>query len=160
LWARDMGGGSTPNTNPDWVWGMTTDPAGNVYVTGWFVGTGTFGSTSLTSKGGLDAFVTRLDSAGNFQWAQRMGGDAGDNERGFNLAIDSRSADPSTWAVYVAGVVGGNNVDIGATTFNAPVSPGDGFIAKLDATTGSFTWADHFSGSAWSVATAVGVDGA
>src|SRR5262249_51858712 len=77
---------------------------------------------------------------------------------GWNLAIDSRTADPSTWAVYVGGGVVGNNVDIGATTFAAPNS--DGFIAKLDATTGSFTWADHFSGSAFNVATAVGVDGA
>src|SRR5262249_22075187 len=147
LWARDMGGGSTPNTNPDWVWGMTTDPAGNVYATGYFSGTGTFGSTSLTSKGGLDVFVTRLDSAGNFQWAQRMGGDAGGNEQGFNLAIDSRSADPSTWAVYVGGEVSGNNVDIGATTFNAESPIRNAFIAKLDATTGSFTWADHMSDS-------------
>jgi hypothetical protein len=159
LWARDMGGGSASNIDPDWVWGMTTDPAGNVYATGYFLGTGTFGSTSLTSKGGQDAFVTRLDSAGNFQWAQRMGGDAGGIERGINLALDSRSADPSTWAVYVAGTVGGSNVDIGATTFAAP--NGDPFVAKLDATTGSFTWADHFSGgSALSTATAVGVDGA
>jgi hypothetical protein len=54
--------------------------------------------------------------------------------------------------------VTGNNVDIGATTFNAPNE--DPFVAKLDATTGSFTWADHFSGSASSVAAGVGVDGA
>ncbi len=157
LWARDMGGGSTTN-NSDKVWGMTTDPAGNVYATGIFQGTGTFGSTSLTSKGGLDAFVTRLDSSGNFQWAQRMGGDADFADQGRDLAIDSRFADPSTWAVYASGDVGGNNVDLGATTFAAP--NGAAYVARLDATTGSFTWADHFSGSALSVAAAVGVDGA
>jgi subtilisin-like proprotein convertase family protein len=167
LWARDMGGGSTTSNYGDSVRGMTTDPAGNVYATGMFFGTGTFGSTSLTSKGGgADAFVTRLDSAGNFQWAQRMGGDtgfAGSTDQGRDLAIDSRSADPSTWAVYVVGDVGGNNVDIGATTFAAP--NGVAYVAKLDATTGSFTWADHFSssavtGGAVSIAASVGVDGA
>jgi hypothetical protein len=54
--------------------------------------------------------------------------------------------------------VSGNNVDIGATTFAAPNI--DAFVAKLDATTGSFTWADHFSGSAESWGSVVGVDGA
>src|SRR5262249_46488923 len=75
LWARGMGGGGTISNGQDTAIALATDPNGNVYVTGIFVGTGTFGSTSLTSKGVQDTFVTKLDASGNFQWAQRMGGE-------------------------------------------------------------------------------------
>jgi subtilisin-like proprotein convertase family protein len=157
LWAQRMGGENLGSNGNDSVAGMATDPAGNVYLAGWFAGTGLFGSTLLTSKGTRDAFVARLDPSGNFQWAQRMGGE-GVNQFAFNVTVDSRSADPSTWAIYAGGEVAGNNVDFGATTFAAP--NGDPYVAKLDATTGSFTWADHFSGTAESRACAVALDGA
>jgi subtilisin-like proprotein convertase family protein len=158
LWARRMGGGGTSTTGADNAEGMSTDPNGNVYVTGCFTGTGTFGSTSLTSTVGQDVFVARLDSLGNFQWAQRMGGDIDGTEIGIGTAVDSRSADPSTWAVYVTGDVTGNNVDFGSTTFAAPNT--DTFVAKLNAATGSFTWADHFSGSTLGTGYGIALDGA
>src|SRR5207249_9728004 len=105
---------------------------------------GTFGSTSLTSKGDGDIFVTRLDPSGNFQWAQRAGGENWD--LGYALAIDSRATDPTKWAVYITGVATGSNIDFGPTiTFTAPNTAG--YVAKMDATTGSFTWAVHFGGS-------------
>jgi subtilisin-like proprotein convertase family protein len=157
LWARRLGGENQGNNGNDDVAGLTTDPAGNVYLAGWFAGTGHFGSTLLTSKGTRDAFVARLDPSGNFQWAQRMGGEGG-NQFALGVTVDGRSADPSTWAVYATGAVAGNNVDFGATTFAAP--NGDPFVTKLDATTGSFTWADHFSGTAANLAYAVALDGA
>src|SRR5262249_37264688 len=72
VWAQGVAG-----PGGGWGFGVVPDTAGNVYVTGRFSNTGTFGSFSLTSTstGGTNAFVTRLDASGNFQWARRMGGE-------------------------------------------------------------------------------------
>ena len=41
----------------------------------------------LTSAGGLDGFVCKLDSGGNFVWARRLGGM--DQDRIFGVAVDA-----------------------------------------------------------------------
>src|SRR5204862_7837900 len=70
--------------------GIAVSPAG-VFVTGSFSGTADFdpgtGTFNLTSAGGADAFVLRLDSAGGFVGAARMGGTADD--AGHGIAADS-----------------------------------------------------------------------
>ncbi|HRU48088.1 MAG TPA: SBBP repeat-containing protein, partial [Candidatus Syntrophosphaera sp.] len=65
LWAKKAGG-----TGSDWGYGIAVDTSGNSYVTGYFKGTATFGSTNLTSNGGYDIFVAKLDSSGNWLWAK------------------------------------------------------------------------------------------
>ena len=51
---------------------------GDIYTTGAFLGTATFGSTSLTSTGGNDIFITKHNSDGTLAWAEKMGGNADD----------------------------------------------------------------------------------
>ena len=41
--------------------GIAVDEAGNTHVTGYFNGTATFGSQTLTTIGGNDIFVAKLD---------------------------------------------------------------------------------------------------
>ncbi|HMF15502.1 MAG TPA: hypothetical protein VKE94_24480, partial [Gemmataceae bacterium] len=53
--AVDMGG-----TGNDGVNAIVIDPLGDIYATGVFQQTATFGSTSLTSNGGADIFVAKL----------------------------------------------------------------------------------------------------
>ena len=57
---------------------IVLDASGNVFTTGYFNGTVDFdsgpGSTSLSSAGGKDIFITKYNSQGNFVWAKRMGG--------------------------------------------------------------------------------------
>jgi len=62
------------------------DNAGNSYVTGSFEGTASFGDITLTSSGGMDIFVCKLDNAGNFLWAKNSG-DYEDS--GFGIAVDN-----------------------------------------------------------------------
>ena len=57
-WATQAGGDSG-----DFGFGITVDNAGNTYVTGFFNGTATFGSYSLSGYG--DIFVAKMDANGN-----------------------------------------------------------------------------------------------
>jgi len=67
--------------------GITADNTGNIYVTGRFYNTATFGPYSITSNGDADAFITKLDSDGNWQWANNAGGSVWDEGR--SITIDS-----------------------------------------------------------------------
>lgn len=82
LWAVDAGGAATERG-----YGIAFDSSGNVYINGFFGGTATFGSTSLTSDGQSDAFIAKLTSNGSWQWAVKAGGP--ENEWTLGIAIDS-----------------------------------------------------------------------
>jgi len=68
-------------------------------ITGVFNGAGAFGSASLTSAGGNDLFVARIDSSGAFDWA--VSGGSNLVEAGGGVAV---TADAS--AVLVDGTAG------------------------------------------------------
>jgi hypothetical protein len=57
-------------TNVDQGIDVALDSAGNVYTTGFFLGTVDFdpgaGTFNLTSAGSGDLFVSKLDASGNF----------------------------------------------------------------------------------------------
>jgi hypothetical protein len=133
-WARQMGGSSGP------VGGVVqVDSSGNVYVAGFFSNTAYFGSTPLTSKGYEDVFVTKLDTSGNFDWAERMGGTYFDAAT--CLALDSQNN-----LLYLTGEFSrtadfGSNINLTSTgaTFSA-------FAAKLDTGTGNVVWAEQMGG--------------
>ncbi|MCX6189400.1 MAG: T9SS type A sorting domain-containing protein [Bacteroidetes bacterium] len=55
LWLAEGGGAGS-----DYLYGIACGKNGSVYVTGAFNGSGTFGSQTLVSDGGLDAFVLKL----------------------------------------------------------------------------------------------------
>ena len=75
-----------------WVWakavnttawsggyGLTLTPSGELYVCGYFYGTTSFGSTSLTSVGWYDGFVAKLSPVnGDWIWARKFGSTSGD----------------------------------------------------------------------------------
>jgi hypothetical protein len=81
-WADQMGGPSG-----DVATSVAVGSGGAVTVGGSFQGTAAFGSTSLTSVGGSDAFVARLDSAGNVGWANGYGSAGSDGVSG--VAVDA-----------------------------------------------------------------------
>ncbi|MDP6288444.1 MAG: SBBP repeat-containing protein, partial [Acidimicrobiales bacterium] len=131
-WSSDDGavavfGGSGSN---DQGHSVVVDSSGNVYTTGKFYGTVDFdpgaGTTNLTSNGGRDAFVSKLDSSGNYVWAKSFG-DSG-NDSGAWVAVDSSGN------VYTTGNFGVTvDFDPGAGTANL-TSNGqqDGYVLKLD----------------------------
>ncbi len=86
IWASRMG--SSDNNYFDWASDIAVDGLGNVVVTGNFTGSAVFGSTTLVSVGGQDAFVTKLDGVtGNIVWAKRLGGSLTD--RSMAVAVNA-----------------------------------------------------------------------
>jgi hypothetical protein len=69
---------------------VTSDGKGNLYVTGSFRSTATFGGHSLTAKGTTwsDIFLIKLDSAGKVLWARAAGG--GGEDQGRDVAVDGK----------------------------------------------------------------------
>lgn len=99
-----------------------------VYVTGYFASTATLGSNSVSSTGDKDFVVAKVDSVGNWVWAE-SGGSTGEDLT-YSIDLDSDGD-----RIYLAGRFEGS-MTIGSSTF---VSNGnkDGFIAYFD-TTGTF----------------------
>lgn len=141
-WARRFGDAAA-QTGVD----VALDAAGNVYVTGDFAGAVDFGGGVLTSAGGTDAFVVKLDSAGALVWAKRFGDGSSQNGRG--IAVDGNGR------VVVAGGFGGT-VDFGG---GALTSAGafDAFVAMFDSG-GTPLWSKRFGDSAFQSGKSVAVD--
>jgi hypothetical protein len=120
VWAKAAGGKSN-----DSGLGIGMDGAGNSYVTGTYVGSATFGTTSLAAKGGKEAFVTKLDPDGKFLFAKSAGGVSDDQSSG--LAADS------VGNCYAAGFFHGE-ASIGPASLKAQSGYEDLFVWRLPAT--------------------------
>lgn len=91
LWARKIGSNAVSEAAAipwtDGGSGVVLDSSGNVYVSGYFTGTMSLDAYTLTSTGQSDAFLAKLDSNGNFNWA-RGWGSASFAEKGSDVALD------------------------------------------------------------------------
>lgn len=121
LWAKSAGG----NTN-DFGKNIAVDGSGNSYITGEFDGSASFGSTTLTSSGGVDIFVAKYDVSGNALWAKRAGGNL--EERAAGIALDGSEN------IYISGYFLGE-ASFGSTTLTSS-GAGDIYTTKLSSVTG------------------------
>ncbi len=117
IWAKRMG-----SAGGDMAQCLTVDATNNVYLTGYFSMTTDFdpgsGTFNLTSKGGQDIFIEKLDSAANFGWAAQLGGTQAD--WGYGIAVDAKNN------VYNAGYFAGTgDFDPTANTFNLTSAGGN-----------------------------------
>jgi len=53
---------------------LTTDPEGNLLITGCFIDKSMFGNKSIVSVGNYDIFVAKYNKSGNLLWLQQAGG--------------------------------------------------------------------------------------
>jgi hypothetical protein len=138
VWAKGMGG-----TGIDDGWDILVDSSGNVYTTGHFQNTVDFdpgaATFNLTSAGNYDAFLSKLDSSGNFLWAKRIGGT--DIDFSFGIALDSSGN------IYRTGRFTGTvDFDPGAGVVNLTSNGADIYVAKHD-NNGNFLWAKSMGGT-------------
>ncbi|WP_310556178.1 LamG-like jellyroll fold domain-containing protein [Flavobacterium sp.] len=150
VWAKAMG-----STGNDIGYDVSADAAGNVHTTGYFNGTVDFdpniGVSNLTSSGGQDIFVSKLDASGNLVWAKKMGGGTGD--LGLSIIVDNAGN------VYTTGYFQGTaDFDPNAAVSSLTASgSADIFISKLD-TTGNIVWAKAMGGTLTDIGYDVDVD--
>lgn len=135
--------------------GIVVDASGNVYTVGQFYNTTDFdpgvGVYNLVSAGSADIFISKLDAAGNFVWAKRIGSTSSDY--GYGIALDASGN------VYTTGTfLGTADFDPGIGTFNlSSAGSNDVFISKLDAA-GNFVWAKNVGGAGIDYGYSIAVD--
>lgn len=138
VWAKKLGGSGF-----SYATAITVDALENVYSTGFFSESVDFdpnvNNVSLISNGGHDAFISKLDTSGNFLWAKQLGGTTNDSSRA--IALDQSSN------LYISGSFTGTaDFDPGAEDYNLTALGGyDAFVNKLDSG-GNFLWAAQFGG--------------
>jgi hypothetical protein len=102
LWVRQAGGNQNDNGS-----GIGVDAENNVYVTGYFRGTASFGTTNVVSQGDEDVFVAKYSPDGTLLWVWATGGTSRDQSN--SLAVDSNGnvcitgmlTDTSTTSPYI-----------------------------------------------------------
>jgi gliding motility-associated-like protein len=132
-WAIRIGG-----TLDDRGQSLVTDATGNVYTTGVFQGTVDFdpgaGTISLTSGGGWDVFISKLNSSAAHLWTKKIGDTANDNPNSITL-------DPSGNVLVTGSFQGTVDFNPGSETYPlSAVGFQDVFVEKLT-TSGVFLWA-------------------
>jgi hypothetical protein len=127
--------------------GLAVDGRGNVFVGGNYNTTVTMGAISLTSAGDQDGFVARINSAGTFVWARRLGGTGFDEA--FGMSIDASGN------LFTVGRFTGT-AKFGSLSLTS-VGDQDGFVAKFNGS-GIFLWVRQLGSSLSNVAYDIQVD--
>jgi len=109
--------------------GVAVDPEGNSYVVGSFQGTVAFGTTNLSSAGGHDIFLAKLNPQGAFVWVTQAGGT--NDDVGYDVAVDTNGNSFIT-GYYVKAAEFGD-----ASVFNT--GGFDLFVAKYNSA-GALAW--------------------
>ena len=148
IWAKRFAGANSSQGK-----GLVIDASDNIITTGGFTGTADFDPglavANLTSAGLSDIYISKLDAAGNFIWAKRMGGIKEDY--GYAIALDANGNIHTTGSF-----TGTADFDPGAgivnllATGNGTLNYSDIFVSKLDAA-GNYIWAKNLGGSSQDV---------
>ena len=152
LWAKQIG-----SSGSDIGYAIKIDGSGNVYTTGVFQSSADFdpgaGVFILSTNGGDDVFIQKLDASGNFIWAKTFGGTASDFAYSITTDVSGN--------VFTTGYFVGLNADFdpSAGVFNlSSVGAEDIFIQKLDAS-GNFLWAKRMGNTTNDIGYSISADG-
>jgi hypothetical protein len=124
------------------AYSIYVDNSGNIYITGYFYLSVTFGSTTLVSAADGNTFVAKADSTGTWLWAiQDTAATAQSQSSSYSI---SASDDGN---IYIGGGFR-DEITLGSTTLTTTdINFYNPFIAKVDASAGTFLWAfDAVSG--------------
>jgi hypothetical protein len=149
-WCTYLGG-----AGDDRALGLTVDGARNPYVTGWTSSSNfpTVGPFQARLAGTRDAFVTKLNSAGDaIIYSTYLGGNSVDT--GNAIGVDSSGS------AVVIGDTSSTNLPVSVGAFQNHSNGGqDVFVAKLSATGKTLAFLTYFGGSATDHGSAVKLDG-
>lgn len=132
-WTKTAGGPAV-----DKVTGVANDPAGNVFITGYFDSTIAFDSTRLVSAGGTDIFIAKYDQDGVLLWAKQVGGQ--NDDYASSISTDITGNCYITGFFYIQGAIS----TFGSTTISE-AGDADIFISKFNAA-GNLLWVRNGGG--------------
>ncbi len=137
LWARDVVG--TAGT-VDEGYALAVDSIGDVWATGSYQSSATFGATTLNATGQFEQFVTKLNPSGQFLWATTTTGSGSSVAQGAGITVDGSGNAVATG--FYAGTVdfnpsGGNTLPVASARAI--------FVQKLDGN-GNLVWAQGIVG--------------
>jgi hypothetical protein len=141
LWARREGSSSN-----DYARGLAIDANDNIAVVGYFLKPMILGGTTLTPRGGYDAFAAKMDKDGKWLWARSFVG---------SDTVQSVATDASG-DVYVAGMFS-SAVELDACRVKR-VGATDIFAARLGAKNGACVWLVGGGGSGSDIVRTIRVD--
>ncbi|MDZ4784230.1 MAG: hypothetical protein SGJ19_28615 [Planctomycetia bacterium] len=139
LWAKNVFAGGNGS---DYSFQADVDATGNIFLPGRFDESVDFDPTAVggerISAGGSDAYIVKLNSAGQFQWAETFGGQ--DVDTSWELELDAAGN------IYTSGTYR-DTAHFPDMADNTPVSltsdsltgRGNGFLLKLDGS-GNTVW--------------------
>lgn len=130
-WAKRAGG-----LDFDEGSGITRDPAGNLYVTGWYAALADFGPTQLETQAFFEIFVAKYAPDGRELWVRSTQGTF--TNYGRQIQYDSATGD-----LFLCGSFSGQT-DFWGTDLNSQGGQ-DVFLARMSAD-GQLRWARSFGG--------------
>lgn len=138
------------------ITGVATDAAGNVYVTGFYVGYMTIGATTLSPFGTStsDIYIAKYTSAGVISWLKGVGGTESDYAT--DIAVDA-SGNVTVVGSFQSTVDFNPSTTAVANLSSPSQYDADGFVLRLN-NAGNFVWAKAFSGQNYDQANNVGLD--
>jgi len=140
----------------DYAYGIAVDGIGSAYVTG---------STSSTNfpianayqpvnAGSYDAFVTKLNSAGNtLEYSTYLGGSGSESGNGAGIAVDGSGS------AYVTGYTTSTNFPTKNVYQATYAGNGDAFVTKLSSAGNTLDYSTYLGGSNSDCGNGIAVDG-
>lgn len=140
-WVRRFGGPRSDESRS-----LVCDPAGNVYMSGSYEGTASFGSVTpaAAATGTANLFVAKFDGAGNTQWVTTAANAGIFSGRGFSFWRFNALNIDDCGNLYVTGDFL-NTANFGGITITSS-GRADMYVAKLNSS-GVWQWAKRGGGS-------------
>jgi hypothetical protein len=135
-WEWAVQGGGTAN---DYGKNVSLDNQGNVYLSGYFEESGTFGPTTLSSDDGKDYFIAKYNTSGNQLWIHSV--------QGASYFIDNASKVDAGGNLYFAGTFGGT-ITVGDQMLSS--AGNDNTYVSAWNTDGEFQWVKQIPGNYYS----------
>lgn len=133
IWAKSIGDGAFAFAES-----LVIGSSGNLFISGQFTSTLDFDPSGasqfqMTSNGGQDFFVLKLDSNGEFIWAREFGGMGNDTAKGISVDAHGNSYITGAFVDIINFDPGQSDISLTSTGYC------DAYVLKLDHN-GNFIW--------------------